>query len=145
VIALAGWQVSRSELETLRAGQPPVYGTYLAPWLMQAAVVAAGGGSPLAALPFDPAGPQARDYLSALRRVGPGESASAAGLLAFLAARGEPLARRDVLLYASTVGFEVMPMSGRPGGSEMDHRGFDASWLGSGALTPVTGPLSTAG
>lgn len=144
VIALAGWQVSRSELETLRAGTAPLYGTYLAPWLMQAALVAAGGGSPLAALPFDPAGPQARDYLSVLRRVGPGESASAAGLLAFLAARGEQPAQRDVLLYAATVGFEVMPMSGGPGGSQMDHRGFNATWLGRGALTPVSGPLRAA-
>ena len=139
VIALAGWQVSRAALATLRSWTPPLYGTYLAPWLMQAAVVAAAGGSPLAALPFDPNGPAARDYVSALRRVGPGESASAAGLLAFLAARGGSTSPRGVLLYAATIGFEVMPMGPAAGG--MDHGGLDASWLGGGALTPVSGQL----
>ena len=140
VLALAGWSAARLDLDTLRAAEtPPLYGTYLAPWLVEAGVVAATGSSPLIALPFDPTSPQAQAYVVALRRVGPAESASAAGFLAFLAARGEVLPPRDVLLYAATVGFEIMPLGGGPGSSDgMNHSGVDSTWFGGGALTPVS-------
>ncbi|HTJ35918.1 MAG TPA: CopD family protein, partial [Dactylosporangium sp.] len=142
-LAIAGWEVSQAALETLRAQPAPLYGTYLAPWLVQAGIVAAAGGSPLAALPFDPAGLAAQAYVTALRRIGPGESASPAGLLAFLAAAGEGLPPRDVLLYAATAGFEVMPMAGDlGGGAGHGHGGVDATWFAGGALTPVSGKLA---
>ena len=143
VLALAGWEVAQAGLEARRNQAAPLFGTYLAPWLAQAGVVAAAGGSPLTPLPFDPAGPEAQAYVLALRQVGPTESASAAGLIAFLAARGQGLPAHDVLLYAATTGFQVMPMGGGAGGTGgMDHGAVDATWLGGGALTPVSKPLS---
>ncbi len=141
VLAIAGWEVSENVLTALAAEKPPLYGIYLAPWLVQAAVVRAAGGSPLAVLTFDPTGPDVRDYIAALRRVGPAESASTAGLMAFLAARGEALPGGDALLYAATGGFEIMPMGGKGGDAGMDHGAIDLSWLGGGALTPVSGRL----
>lgn len=140
VLAVAGWEVTRTGLAAV-AGTPPLYGIYLAPWLVQATVVGATGTSPLAALPFDPAGPEASAYIAALRRVGPQESASAAGLYAFLAAQNRALPTRDVLLYAATGGFEIMPMNG--GGTDTMSHGLSRSWLGRGAVTPVSGRLGT--
>ena len=146
VLAIAGWQISELRLTQLKAGPPPLYGTYLAPWLVQASMVAATGTSPLAVLPFDPAGPEARAYLAALRQVGPTESASASGYLAFLAALGRPLPPYDLLLYAATVSFEVMPMGDDQGpGGGTDHSGLDLTWFAGGALTPVSKPLTAAG
>jgi hypothetical protein len=146
VLAIAGWQISELRLAQLNRGTPPLYGTYLAPWLVQASMVAATGGSPLAVLPFDPTGPDARAYLAALREVGPTESASTSGYLAYLAALGRPLPPHDLLLYAATVSFEVMPMGGDEGDAgAMAHGGIDLTWFAGGALTPVSKPLTAAG
>ncbi len=139
VLALAGWEISRSSLDGLRAGPAPLYGTYLASWLVQAGAVAAAGGAPLAALPFDPTDSEAQAYLVALRRVGPTESASPAGFVAFLAARGQVLLSGGSVLYAATVGFEIMPMGGgQDSAGGMNHGGVDSTWFGGGALTPVS-------
>ncbi|HUR74075.1 MAG TPA: hypothetical protein VMZ00_07350 [Sporichthya sp.] len=144
-LAIAGWDVAQAALHVLRETPAPLYGTYLAPWLVQAGIVAAAGGSPLSPLPFDPTSPQAQAYITALRAVGPTESASSAGLLAFLAARGQTLPAKDVLLYAATGRFDIMPIGGdlttAAATAGHDHDGVDASWLGGGALTPVSGRL----
>ena len=147
LLAVAGWQISELRLAQYNnTGTPPLYGTYLAPWLVQAAMVAATGGSPLTVLPFDPTGPDARAYLAALREVGPSESASASGYLAYLAALGRPLPPHDLLLYAATVSFEVMPMGGDEGDpGAMAHGGIDLTWFAGGALTPVSRPLTAVG
>ncbi len=144
LLAIAGWQISELRLAQFGTGSPPLYGTYLAPWLVQAAMVAATGTSPLSVLPFDPTAPEARAYLVALRQVGPTESASTSGYRAFLAALGRPLPPHDLLLYASTVSFEVMPMgsSSTGGAMSMDHGGLDLTWFAGGALTPVSKPLT---
>lgn len=133
VLAIAGWEVARAGLYGLTRGPAPLYGTYLAPWLVQATIVATAGGSPLAPLGFDPQGPAALRYLTALRRVAPRQSASTAGLNAYLAARGQSLPRRDILLYAATSGFEVMPMGGMSMGGALS-----LGWIAGGSLTPVS-------
>lgn len=137
VLAVAGWQTSETMLDALKAGPAPTYGTYLAPWLVQYSLVAAAYGSPLAVLPFDPAGPLAQAYVLALRQVGPLQSASTAGFYAYLAALGRPLPPRGLLLYAATVAFQILGASGSGHG----HGGSGTTWLGSGPLTPVSLPL----
>ncbi|WP_019878113.1 hypothetical protein [Sporichthya polymorpha] len=144
VLAIAGWEVSQAALEAQRKAAPPLYGVYLAPWLVQSSLVAATGGSPLAVLPFDPASPEAQAYITALRRVGPDESATAAGYLAFLAALDQRLPPRELFLYAATVSFEIMPMGDGAGGS-MDHSGVTTTWFEGGALTPVSKALPVPG
>jgi hypothetical protein len=104
---------------------------------MQASLVAAAGGAPLAVLPFDPAGPQALDYVAALRQIGPTESASEAGFYAYLAARGQALPPPKLLLYAATQPFNIMPTH-----DELSHdAGVNGTWLGGGALPAVSLPL----
>lgn len=138
VLAVAGWGTARTALDALRSAPPPLYGTYLAPWLVQAPIVAVTGTAPLAALPFDPQSDLVRAYVSALRRVGPAQSATSAGLAAFLAARGERLGD-EVELYAATGSITVMPM-----GSDMAAHddGAGPGWLAGGALTPVSTNLA---
>ncbi|MGQ0625863.1 MAG: hypothetical protein ACT4PP_14590 [Sporichthyaceae bacterium] len=139
VLAVAGWQVSQVALELLKARPAPLHGTYLAPWLVQSSLVRAAGGAPLAVFPFDPAGPQGQAYVISLRRFAPDQSASTAGFYAYLTALGRPVSSRKPLLYVATGGFDVMGI-GLGGGSGMDHRGGDVSWLGEGPLTPVSTP-----
>ena len=133
VLAVAGWDAARTTLADLRDRTPPLYGTYLAPWLMHAGIVAVTGTSPLAALPFDPQSDLVRAYVDALRRVGPAQSATSAGLAAFLAARGQRFSGA-VELYAATGAITVMPM----GGSATTHEATGPGWLAGGALTPVS-------
>lgn len=144
-LSVAGWEVSQAALADLREKSPPLYGTYLAPWLVQAGIVRTAGGSPLSALPFDPGGALAQGYIVALRKVGPNESASSAGFAAYLAARGEGLPPRDVFLYAATAGFDIMPIGGELNSaantSGHGHGGVDVTWFAGGALTPVSGKL----
>jgi putative copper export protein len=134
VIATAGWAVTDAALRD-RSGREPLYGTYLAPWLMQAEIVAAAGGAPLAVLPFDPLGPVASAYVAALRQVAPSQSASAAGLSAFRAARGDEPGRTALTLYVATPAFSVMPSTGGGGGSA--HHSAAEGWLLGGPLTPI--------
>ncbi|MGQ0629621.1 MAG: hypothetical protein ACT4P1_01165 [Sporichthyaceae bacterium] len=143
VLALAGWEVAHEQLTVRRQISAPLYGTYLAPWLMQSQIVAAAGASPVAALPFNPAGETATSYLGALRRVGPDQSASAAGFAAYLAARAAPVPDPGVLLYAATDGFQVAPgAAGDPG--QRSHHGSGVGWLAGGALTAVSSRLDPA-
>jgi hypothetical protein len=96
--------------------------------------VEAAGGAPLAVLPFDPGGQAALDYVAALRQVGPTESASESGFYAYLAALGQHPPAQNLLLYAATQAFDIMPTH--------DHGGVNGTWLGGGALPAVSRPLS---
>lgn len=143
-LALAGWDAAVTELSGLAKSPPPLYGTYLAPWLVQAATVAATGTSPLAPLWFNPDDDTSLNYLLALRRVAPEQSATVAGLAAFLDARaarglGGTAPGASVRIFAATSGFEIMPMT-ESGGRPMAH-GVRISWLPKGSLTPVSTPL----
>lgn len=134
LIATAGW-VATDEFLRSRSSRQPTYGTYVAPWLMQAKLVAAAGGSLLAVLPFDPLGPVATVYIAALRRVAPTQSASAAGLLAFRVARAYPSNLPPLTLYAATRAFSVMPGAGA--GTGTSHHTAAEGWLLGGPLTPI--------
>ncbi|MGQ0845223.1 MAG: hypothetical protein ACT4QF_13935 [Sporichthyaceae bacterium] len=143
-LALAGWDAALTTLSALAKDPPPVYGTYLAPWLVQDPIVAATGTSPLSPLWFNPDEDAAVGYLLALRRVAPNQSATSAGLAAYLdvrAARG--LTNADpgeaIRIFASTSGFEIMPM-GTVDGAPMKH-GVRVAWQPRGSLTPVSTPL----
>jgi hypothetical protein len=137
VLATAGDEVAWATLQRLRIGPAPTYGTYLAPWLLDSALVAAAGGAPLAVLPFDPAGPQAQIFVSALRLVGPQQSASTAGFYAYLAASGHSLPAAPLLLYAAAGAFQILGTAGAGHG----HGGTGVTWLGAGPLVAVTKPL----
>jgi hypothetical protein len=134
VITTAGWGVTDMALRD-RATRDPLYGIYLAPWLMQAEIVAAAGGAPLAVLPFDPLGPVASAYVAALHGVAPTQSASAAGLSAFRSARGDPPGRTPLTLYTATRAFSVMPSAGASDGPAR-HSAAEG-WLRGGPLTPI--------
>lgn len=135
VLAIAGWQVSGTTLGRFSTAQAPTYGTYLAPWLLDSPLVAAAGGAPLAVLPFDPAGPPAQAYVSALRQVGPQQGASAAGFYAYLAASGRALPTAPLVLYAAAGAFQILGASGHDSGET------GVTWLGRGPLVAVTKPL----
>lgn len=132
VIVTAGWAVTEAALRE-RTAPEPLYGTYLAPWLMQAKIVAAGGGALLAVLPFDPHGLVANAYIAALRRVAPMQSASAAGLLGFRAAHGDSPDRTALTLYVATRAFSIMPSAG----VGPAHHSAAEGWLLGGPLTPM--------
>lgn len=133
VIATAGWAGTDAALR--HRSSEPLYGTYVAPWLMQAGIVAVAGGAPLAVLPFDPLGPVATAYVAALRRVAPTLGASAAGLETFRTARGDPPDRTPLAIYAATRAFSMMP--GVDGGGGQAHHSAAEGWLLGGPLTPI--------
>jgi hypothetical protein len=146
VIATAGWETAHAALSERAHSTPATFGVYLAPWLLQASIVAATGTSPLSPLWFDPDSEAVVGYLLALRRVAPQQSATSAGLAAYLAARaarGLPDADpgTTVRLYAATSGFEIMPMQNADG-TPMKHGGTRIVWLPKGSLTPVSKPLT---
>jgi hypothetical protein len=136
-LAVSGWQPTADALVATRK-HPPLYGTYVAPWLFTTPLVAAAGGSTYAPLPFDPLGDQATAYLTALARVGPA-TATESGLLAYLAAGGQQQTGA-VTLYAGSSSISVMPMSG-PAHSAHDEDGAAIAWLNEGATTPVSRTL----
>jgi hypothetical protein len=135
VLAVAGWQVSGTTLGRFSTAQAPTYGTYLAPWLLDSPLVAAAGGAPLAVLPFDPAGPPAQSYVSALRQIGPQQGASATGFYAYLAASGRALPPAPLVLYAAAGAFQILGASGHGSGET------GVTWLGRGPLVAVSKPL----
>jgi hypothetical protein len=137
-VAVTGWQPTAGAFVGNRK-HPPLYGIYVAPWLLDTPMVAAAGGSTYAALPFDPQGDQANDYLDALRRVGPA-TGTESGLLAYLAARGDQVAEA-IHLYAGTSEISVMGMGAAPAGAHGDHEGISVGWLNDGAITPLTNTL----
>jgi hypothetical protein len=136
-LAVSGWQPTAAALVATRK-HPPLYGTYVAPWLFDTPLVAATGGSTYAPLPFDPQGDQANAYLAALSRVGPA-TATESGLLAYLHAREEEISG-SVVLYAGSSSISVMPMGG-PAQAAHDEGGAAVAWLNDGATTPVSRPL----
>ncbi|HZE66980.1 MAG TPA: hypothetical protein VE081_10140, partial [Sporichthyaceae bacterium] len=138
VLSVAGRTDTRTALGAA-AQRPARYGMYVAPWLMDVASVSASG-SAFAALPFDPAGAQAGQYLAALHRVGPG-GGTESGLVAYLAARGiAPV--QQIRIFAATSAFTVMPMNDETAHNHDEDSG-GPGWLAGGAITPVSGPLGT--
>jgi putative copper export protein len=137
-VMVSGWQPTADALVATRK-HPPLYGTYVAPWLFTTPLVAAAGGSTYAPLHFDPQGDQANAYLAALRRVGP-PTATESGFLSYLQARQQPEAGGNVSLYAGSSSISVMPMV-VPGQPQHHDDGGALGWLNDGATTPVSRTL----
>jgi hypothetical protein len=129
LLVVSGWSAAATALRDTAAGRIPTGGTYLAPWLLAAPVLASGSGVTLP-VGFDPYDGAPLRYASAVSGAFPGQAPTAAGYTAWRAGVG----REPVRLYAA-VRVDVMPgMSGHSG-----HSGH--GWLPGGRLTAVTGPL----
>lgn len=129
LLVVSGWSGAATTLRDAAAGRIPTGGTYLAPWLLAAPVLAAGSGVTLP-VGFDPYTAAPLRYASAVGGAFPGHAPTATGYTAWrVDAEPEP-----VRLYAA-VRVDLMPsMSGHGG-----HTGH--GWLPGGRLTAVTGPL----
>jgi hypothetical protein len=130
LIVVTDWAVAASQVKEVESGRVRAEGTYLAPWLLSPPVLGPAAGQ-LIPLRYDPRGPAAERYLSALSRRFPGEIPSAAGYEAWQRQLGGDFG--PVLLYAAA---EVYI----PGMPAHQHTGAD--WLTSGMITPVSGPLT---
>ena len=122
LVTTSGWGTADSQLARTTAPQD---GVYLAPWLVTGPFLSRYGDlAPLAALPFDPSGPQALRYAAALPA---GEVPTAAG---FDAWGGTAVPAR---VYASA------PVSILP--ADLGHEHPSGGWFPGGALTDVSGRL----
>ncbi|MFE1291098.1 hypothetical protein [Streptomyces sp. NPDC058751] len=129
LIVVTGWAAAEAQVEEVGTGRVKAGGTYLAPWLLSPPVLGPSAGQ-IIPLRYDPRGPAAERYLSALSRRFPGEVPSAAGYEAWQRQSGGDFA--PALMYAAA---EVYI----PGMPAHEHGGAD--WLTSGMITAVSGPL----
>jgi hypothetical protein len=122
LVVTSSWATADAQLARTTA---PRDGVYLAPWLVTGPFLARYGDlAPLAVLPFDPAGPQAGRYITALP---PGSTPSAAG---FAAWGGAAVPAR---VYA-TARVSILP-------ADLGHEHPSGGWFPGGALTDVSGRL----
>ncbi|MFD6555524.1 hypothetical protein [Streptomyces sp. NPDC058398] len=133
LIVVTGWALAGAQVKDVGTGRVKAEGTYLAPWLLSPPVLGPSAGQ-IIPLRYDPRGPAAERYLSALSRRFPGEVPSAAGYEAWQRQLGGDFA--PALMYAAA---EVYI----PGMPAHEHRGAD--WLTSGMITAVSGPLRQPG
>jgi hypothetical protein len=132
VIVVSGWSAGDAAVRGVARGEVPGAGTYLAPWLANARLLAYGSGA-VVALRYDPRDPQPLRYARALRdRIG-GETATAAGYEAWRAATDTASTGRTHLYAAATI--SVLPAQ-----FAHDH-GARGGWLPGGTITKVTPPL----
>ncbi|MFE2537350.1 hypothetical protein [Streptomyces sp. NPDC059371] len=129
LIVVTGWAAAEAQVKEVESGRVKAEGTYLAPWLLSPPVLGPSAGQ-LIPLRYDPRGPAAERYLSALSGRFPGEVPSAAGYEAWQRQLGGDFA--PALMYAAA---EVYI----PGMPAHEHGGAD--WLTSGMITAVSGPL----
>jgi hypothetical protein len=133
-LVVSGWSAAAAELDALRGRQAPVFGVYLAPWLLTAPLISrASSVATLTPLPFDPQGPAATTYATRLARLWPGATPTPSGFAAY---EGGPSAG-DIRLYAAAL-VSVLPTS-------LGHaHGGASTWLPGGAITAVSPPLAAA-
>ncbi|MGW1965251.1 hypothetical protein ACWCPD_33990 [Streptomyces sp. NPDC001935] len=129
LIVVTGWAAAQAQVEEVEKGRVRAEGTYLAPWLLSPPVLRPSAGQ-IIPLRYDPRGPAAERYLSALSRRFPGEVPSAAGYEAWQERLGGDFA--PAVMYAAA---EVYI----PGMPAHEHEGAD--WLTSGMITAVSRPL----
>ncbi|MCP2167722.1 hypothetical protein LX83_004595 [Goodfellowiella coeruleoviolacea] len=131
VVVVSGWAEADRALRDVAEGRLPGEGSYLAPWLLTAPLLAipAAAVIPLRENPQEPA---ALAYVSALRDRVPEATATPAGYAAW---RGGP-GPGPLRLYAASVVTMQLSTTG--------HNHDGARWFPGGALAPVSGPLSAA-
>jgi hypothetical protein len=132
VIVVSGWSVADATLRGVAGGELPGLGTYLAPWLANARLLAHPSGA-VVALRYDPRDPQPLRYAGAVRSRFGGEPATAAGYQAWRTVTGAAAAGRTHLYAAATI--SLLP-------AELAHdHGVPGGWLPGGTITRVTPPL----
>src|SRR5205823_12227084 len=101
------------------AGSRVVRGAFLAPWLLNGALLVPDRDRPQLTVgsDVDPRSPAAAAYLGALQSLLPGESATLAGLKAFVGATGAPTAATALTLY-TPARIEFLPASLSEGHTE---------------------------
>ncbi|GII76179.1 hypothetical protein Sru01_11610 [Sphaerisporangium rufum] len=121
LIVVGGWTAAGEAVRAVAAGRLVAQGTYLAPWLLAAPLLAPSAGQliPLRYAPGD-AGPAA--YLAALAELRPGEPATSSGYAAWRRARGEVRTGPATLyaaarLYVPGSGGLAVPGAGAAGGA----------------------------
>jgi hypothetical protein len=132
VIVVSGWAAADATLRGVARGEVPGLGTYLAPWLANARLLAHRSGA-VVALRYDPRDPRPLRYATALRSRFAGETATAAGYDAWRGESDRTAAGRTHLYAAATVSL-------LPPDFTHDH-GVGGGWLPGGAITRVTSAL----
>jgi hypothetical protein len=132
VIVVSGWSAGDATLRGVAGGDVPGAGTYLAPWLANARLLAYGSGA-VVALRYDPRDPGPLRYARALRDRFGGEAATAAGYEAWLTGADGAWAGPTHLYAAALVSY-------LPAQFAHDH-GARGGWLPGGTITKVTPPL----
>ncbi|MFG2935705.1 hypothetical protein [Streptomyces sp. NPDC048282] len=134
LVLVAGWAGAYTSLTDAASGRVATEGTYLAPWLLDAPLLAPAAGQ-LVALRYAPHDPAPMRYVSALSRQFPGEEPTAAGYAAWQEAR-HSADTAPVLLYAAA----TARIPGTVAGSGHDHSSV-TDWFPDGMIIPVTQPL----
>jgi hypothetical protein len=136
LVVVSGWATASTTLTAVAERQRGTVtfsaGTYLAPWLLSTPVLATTAGAVLP-LRFDPRDDEPVRYQLAVARFH-GQYPTASGYQAWRSGP-EPVGTR--LYAAARVTF--MPDEFAAG----HHHGQANSWLSSGTIVPVTGPLTT--
>ncbi|GAA2534929.1 hypothetical protein [Winogradskya humida] len=133
LLIVSGWAGADDALRRVATNSLAAEGAYLAPWLLDSALLDMPAGQ-VTGVDFDPGGPAANAYLSALHAAFPGDPACSGGFRSFAGANADSTGAPVRLFASSRI---VMPgMSGHSG------HGGTLRWLPDGAVTAVTGPLS---
>jgi hypothetical protein len=136
VAVVSGWAGADGVVQAVSRGRLVAEGVYLAPWLLNAPLLAPAAGQ-LIPLRFHPGDPPALRYIAALNRRFPGDEATQAGFLGWSSRVAGVTA--PLRLYAASRIF----VPGGIGPLSLDHGGHGAGhWLPDGAVVPITGPLN---
>lgn len=127
-LVVTGWAGAEAALRDAARGPGAATGTYLAPWLLTAAVLRPATGQMLA-LRFDPRAEPVSRYVAQLARRFPGEPATVSGYLAWQDGSPAGPARMYAAAAVSLPGPVAHGGHGRSG------------FLPGGTVTAVTGPL----
>ncbi|NHO83570.1 hypothetical protein [Micromonospora sp. CMU55-4] len=127
-LVVTGWAGAEAALRDAARGPGAAAGTYLAPWLLTAAVLRPATGQMLA-LRFDPRAEPVSRYVAELARRFPGEPATVSGYLAWQGGSPAGPARMYAAAAVSLPGPVAHGGHGRSG------------FLPGGTVTAVTGPL----
>lgn len=145
LVVVAGWTGADAAIRAVGDGRTAARATYLAPWLLNPALLEPGAGLASGAgqsigLRYSPRGAAAAGYLAALGSRFPGGTPSATGYAAWAGAFGTGADRAPALLYTAT-------RTWVPGTTDHPHASAGAGahhlpdWLAGGMITPVGGAL----
>jgi len=131
LIVVTGWQKADELLRDVKDGRLPAQGTYLAPWLVTAPLMAIPAAE-LTALPYNPGDASPIEYANSLAEGLPAAPPSASGYAAWLSA--EPVPGPFRIYAISPVDLALV------NGEAHGHAGH--TWFPAGAITPVSAPIT---